>query len=192
MEARGPGRAPAPASASSTVAAGETVDGFILSSPGIGEDGRLPVAFTGDGAGVSPPLAWQGAPAGTKSFALIMDHLAPGDEMKSYWVMWDIPTSMTSLPEDASEIGQVGSGFRGETGYEPPHSKGPGDKTYVLHLYALSTEPEPAGPAGRVSREALLEAMDGKILGRADLSVVYARPEGSTGGPRGGKGDSRP
>lgn len=192
MEARGPGREPAPASVPSSLPAGKPVDGFVLSSPGIGEDGRLPAEFTGDGAGVSPPLSWEGAPAGTKSYALIMDHLAPGGEMKSYWVMWDIPASVTSLPEGASEIGQVGVGFRGETGYEPPHSQGPGDKTYVLHLYALSDVPKPAGPPDRVSREALLEAMDGRILGRADFSVVYARPGGSTGGPRGGKGDSRP
>jgi len=194
MEGRGPGRTPPPGAASPgspSGGAGKPVDGFALSSPDLGEDGRLPVEFTGDGAGVSPPLSWQGTPAGTKSFALIMDHLAPGGEMKSYWVMWDIPASMTSLPKDASEIGQVGAGFRGEVGYEPPHSQGPGDKSYVLHLYALSDIPEPAGPAGRVSREALLEAMEGKILGRADLSVVYARPEGTTGGPR-GKGGPRP
>jgi phosphatidylethanolamine-binding protein (PEBP) family uncharacterized protein len=176
---RGPGRIPAPGAASPATpsgGAGELVSGFVLSSPEIGDDGRLPVEFTGDGAGVSPPLVWEGAPAGTKSFALIMDHLAPGNEMKSYWVMWDIPATMTSLPQEATEVGQVGTGFRGEAGYEPPHSQGPGDKTYVLHLYALSATPEPAGPAERVSREALLEAMEGKILGRADLSVIYARP----------------
>lgn len=173
-EMRGPEGTPAPAPP--VVGAGQAVDGFVLSSPGIGDDGRLPVEFTGDGAGVSPPLVWKGAPAGTKSFALIMDHLAPGNEMKSYWVMWDIPAKMTSLPQEATEVGQVGVGFRGEAGYEPPHSQGPGDKTYVLHLYALSAVPEPSGPAAQVSREALLEAMDGKILGQADLSVVYARP----------------
>lgn len=173
-EMRGPEGTPAPAPP--VVGAGHAVDGFVLSSPKIGEDGRLPVEFTGDGAGVSPPLVWKGAPAGTKSFALIMDHLAPGNEMKSYWVMWDIPAKMTSLPQEATGVGRVGTGFRGEAGYEPPHSQGPGDKTYVLHLYALSAAPEPAGPAERVSREALLEAMEGKILGRADLSVIYARP----------------
>jgi phosphatidylethanolamine-binding protein (PEBP) family uncharacterized protein len=195
MEVQGPGRMPAPGAGSMTAPTGglgAPVDGFALSSPEIGEDGRLPVEFTGDGAGVSPPLSWQGAPVGTKSYALIMDHLAPGDEMKSYWVMWDIPAEMTRLPRDASETGRVGVGFRGEVGYEPPHSQGPGDKTYVLHLYALSDIPEPAGPAGRVSREALLEAMEGTILARADLSVVYARAEGATGSPRGGKGGPRP
>lgn len=166
--------------------------GFSLTSPVIGEDGRLPAEFTGDGAGVSPPLTWQGAPTGTQSFALIMDHLAPGDEMKSYWVMWDIPADMTSLPKNATGIGQVGSGFRGQLGYEPPHSQGPGDKTYVLHLYALSEKASPAGPPGRVGRETLLAAMEGKILGQSDLSVVYARPDGAVGGaPKGKKGPKR-
>ncbi len=188
---RGPSRMPA-SSAAPSGGAGELVNGFFLSSPKIGEDGRLPVEFTGDGAGVSPPLVWQGAPAGTKSFALIMDHLAPGNEMKSYWVMWDIPAATSSLPQEATEVGQIGVGFRGKTGYEPPHSQGPGDKTYVLHLYALSAVPEPPGLAQQVSREALLEAMKGKILGRADLSVVYARPSEGSDGPERGKGNPRP
>jgi Raf kinase inhibitor-like YbhB/YbcL family protein len=192
MERRETGRMRAPGSRSSASWARNSVEGFALTSEEIGEDGRLPAEFTGDGAGVSPPLSWQGAPAGTKRFALIMDHLAPGGEMKSYWVMWDIPADTTRLPKDASEIGRVGVGFRGEVGYEPPHSQGPGDKTYTLHLYALSGEVDLAESSDRVSREALLEAMEGKILGQADLSVVYARPEGTTGGPRGGKGGPRP
>jgi len=192
MERRETGRMRAPGSRSSASWAGNSVEGFALTSEEIGEDGRLPAEFTGDGAGVSPPLSWQGAPTGTKRFALIMDHLAPGDEMKSYWVIWDIPGEMTRLPKDASKIGRVGVGFRGEVGYEPPHSQGPGDKTYTLHLYALSGEVDLAESSDRVSREALLEAMEGKILGQADLSVVYARPEGTTGGPRGGKGGPRP
>ena len=121
-----------------------------------------------------------------------MDHLAPGNEMKSYWVLWDIPATITSLPEDAEGIGKSGVGFRGQSGYEPPHSKGPGEKTYTLHVYALSAPVVLEESSRSVTREALLEAMDGKILGQADLSVVYARAEGSTGGPRGGKGGPRP
>lgn len=169
-----------------------TEGAFVLSSPAVKEDGRLPVEFTGDGDGISPPVEWRGAPEGTVGFALIMDHLAPGNEMKSYWVLWDIPATITSLPKNAEGIGQSGVGFRGQSGYEPPHSKGPGEKTYTLHVYALSAPVVLEGPSGSVTREALLEAMDGRILGRADLSVVYARPEGSTGGPREGKGGPKP
>lgn len=181
--------------------------GFVLTSPEVADGGSLPADYTGDGSGTTLPLEWKGAPTGTKSYALIMDHLAPGNEMKSYWVMWDIPAKVTNLPKNVKGVGKLGVGFKGEEGYEPPHSQGPGEKTYVLHVYALSAEPQPkATGRGGVTREDLLAAMDGKILAKADLSVVYSRggatagggmaPGGktSTGGPGGmapsGPGDS--
>jgi phosphatidylethanolamine-binding protein (PEBP) family uncharacterized protein/Ca2+-binding EF-hand superfamily protein len=156
--------------------------GFVLTSPEVADGGNLPADYTGDGSGATLPLEWSGSPAGTKSYALIMDHLAPGDEIKSYWVMWDIPAKVTSLPKNVKSVGKLGVGFKGEEGYEPPHSQGPGEKTYVLHVYALSAEPQPkATGRGGVTREDLLAAIDGKILAKADLSVVYSRG-GATGG----------
>jgi phosphatidylethanolamine-binding protein (PEBP) family uncharacterized protein len=157
--------------------------GFVLTSPEVADGGNLPADYTGDGSGATLPLEWSGSPAGTKSYALIMDHLAPGNEMKSYWVMWDIPATVTSLPKNVKSVGKLGVGFKGEEGYEPPHSQGPGEKTYVLHVYALSAEPQPK-PTGRggVTREDLLAASDGKILAKADLSVVYSRGGATAGG----------
>ena len=154
--------------------------GFVLTSPEVEDGGNLPADYTGDGSGATLPLEWRGTPAGTKSYALIMDHLAPGNEMKSYWVMWDIPASVTSLPKNVKGVGKLGVGFKGAVGYEPPHSQGPGAKTYVLHVYALSAEPKITGASG-VRREALLAAMEGKILAKADLSVVYTRGGVATG-----------
>lgn len=163
--------------------------GFVLTSPEVEDGGSLPADYTGDGSGATLPLAWSGAPAGTKSYALIMDHLAPGNEMKSYWVMWDIPAGTTSLPKNVKGVGKLGVGFKGEEGYEPPHSQGPGEKTYVLHVYALSAEPKPTGTGrGGVTREDLLAAMDGKILAKADLSVVYSRGGAAAGGGPGRSG----
>ncbi len=160
--------------------------GFVLTSPDVADGGNLPADYTGDGSGATLPLEWKGAPAGTKSYALIMDHLAPGNEMKSYWVMWDIPAKVTSLPKNVKGVGRLGVGFKGEEGYEPPHSQGPGEKTYVLHVYALSAELQPkATGRGGVTREDLLAAMEGKTLAKADLSVVYSRG-GGEGGARGG------
>ena len=163
-----------------------TSGGFVLTSPEVADGGSLPADYTGDGSGATPPLEWKGAPAGTKSYALIMDHLAPGNEMKSYWVMWDIPAKVTNLPKNVKGMGKLGVGFKGEEGYEPPHSQGPGEKTYVLHVYALSAEPAPkATGRGGVTREDLIAAMEGKILAKADLSVVYSRG-GGEGSARGG------
>ena len=162
---------------------------FVLASPEIGADGKLPLEFTGDGSGATPSLAWHGAPAGTQSFALIMDHLAPGSVVKSYWTIWDIPASTTSLPKNAQGVGKVGASFKGQIGYEPPHSQGPGAKTYVLTVYALSAPLAVTQSAREVNRDVLLAAMNGKVLASASLNVVYSRDgaSASTGAAREGR-----
>ncbi len=149
---------------------------LVLTSTVVKDGGALPNEFNGDGAGVSPPLEWHGAPAGTKSFALVMDHLAPGNVMKCYWTMWDIPATTAALPKNASGIGTLGAGFRGQIGYEPPHSQGPGLKTYTIHLYALSAAPTLTQSPREVTREVLLNAIKDSILDSAELKVTYTRP----------------
>lgn len=153
---------------------------FILSSPVLPADGNLPTEFTGEGEGSTPPLVWKGAPSDTQSYALIMDHLAPGNEVKSYWTVWNIPAAVTELPKNATGGGQMGISSRGKRGYEPPHSQGPGPKTYVLTVYALTEPLTLSLPAGEVTREILLGAMQGKVLASASLPVRYTRQ--STGG----------
>ncbi len=144
---------------------------FMLTSPVVEDLQALPTEFTGDGDGISPPLAWTGAPAGTKGYALIMDHVTPDGDRKWYWTVYDIPGSASSLPKNVTDIGKLGTGFKGEIGYEPPHSKGPGEKTYVITLYALS---EPLKVAGKPGREELIAAMNGKVLANSSLRVVHS------------------
>lgn len=172
-----------PASGSMLESLLKPLAGFVLESPAVLDGGNLPAEFTGDGAGSAPPLAWKGAPMGTRGFALIMDHKAPGNEMKSYWVIWNIPAAASKIEKDEPKIGNLGVGFRGQLGYEPPHSKGPGPKTYTLTLYALSESLNITQPPEKVTREVLIEAMTGKILATASLRVVYTS--------KGGAGDSR-
>jgi hypothetical protein len=154
---------------------------FLLTSPEVGADGKLPADFNGDGSGATLPLVWKGAPAGTQSYAVVMDHLAPGDQVKSYWTLWDIPASTTTLPKNAKGIGILGTSFKGMVGYEPPHSQGPGAKTYVLTVYALSAPPQIALPEREVSRDLLLTSMKDKVLASASLNVSHSR-DGSVGG----------
>lgn len=159
---------------------------FTLTSPVVEDLQALPVEFTGDGDGISPPLQWNGAPAGTKGYALIMDHVTPDGDRKWYWTVYDIPGSALSLPKNVTDIGKLGTGFKGDIGYEPPMSKGPGAKTYVITLYALS---EPLNVAGKPGREELISAMNGKVLANSSLRVVHSsggsvgqvRPVGQVG-----------
>ncbi len=155
---------------------------FLLTSPEVKDGGALPVDYTGDGSGATLPLAWKGAPAGTKGFALIMDHLAPGNTMKHYWTMWEIPATTAALPKNVKGVGKLGTSFKGQIGYEPPHSQGPGPKTYVLTVYALSAPLQITQPPREVNRDVLLAAMKDKVLASASLSVVSTRSGGDASG----------
>ncbi len=151
--------------------------GFVLTSPAVSAGGKLPVEYTGDGAGLTLPLTWSGAPAGTKGYAVIMHHVAPDGETKWYWLLYGIPVHTTDLAAGVQGIGVLGNNsVNGRCEYAPPHSKGPGPKTYVYTVYALSAPAAPPVEATQVTREVLLHAMEGTILASARLEVVYSRP----------------
>jgi Raf kinase inhibitor-like YbhB/YbcL family protein len=149
---------------------------FRLTSPAVGDGGMLPVEFTGDGAAATLPLSWSGAPDRSKSFAVIMHHIAP-DQTKWYWILYNIPAAITSLPKNVpAGVGILGNNsVNGRTEYAPPHSKGPGPKTYIYTVYALSQPVSIEVAPSAVNRDVLLAAMEGKILATAQLKTIYER-----------------
>jgi hypothetical protein len=175
-----------------TVAAAKPTEkspAFKLTSPAVKDGEKLPVEFTGDGDSASPPLAWSGVPKGTQSLVLIMHHLDPEGKTKIYWLMYDIDPKTTSVAKNATGFGKMGmSTVHNRIEYAPPHSQGPGEKKYVLTLFALSAKPDLSKAANPIAVEALLPAMKGKILAAADLTVIYTRPAGASDS----KEDKRP
>jgi hypothetical protein len=110
-----------------------------------------------------------------------MHHLDPEGKTKWYWTLYNIPAGATHLDKNTKGIGTLGISFKGQIGYEPPHSKGPGAKTYVLTLYALSSAPQMNMAASQVTGEVLSAAIKDRVLASADLSVVYSREGASQG-----------
>lgn len=70
-----------------------------LTSPAFVQDGALPVSYSCDGGDVSPALTWTEPPAGTKSFALIMDDPDASSTPWVHWVIFNIPASARGLDE---------------------------------------------------------------------------------------------
>jgi Raf kinase inhibitor-like YbhB/YbcL family protein len=148
---------------------------FTLISPDVTEGGRLPVEYTCDGASSTLTLSWSGAPAGTQGYAVIMHHVAPDNAIHWYWVLYNIPADVTSLPKNSTGIGTLGTNSVNDRNeYAPPCSKGPGDKEYIYSVYALSAQPQIT--TSLVNRAALLDAIKDITLASAELHVVYARP----------------
>lgn len=145
---------------------------LTVTSPAIGPDGSLPVEFTCDGAGASPPLEWQIGPPGTKSYALTLWHEAP-DQVKSYWVVYGIPASVTRLARNSRTVGTTGLNDKRRAEYAPMCSKGPGAKRYHITVYALSAVPNLR--ANTATRDALLDAIEGITLAEGTLTYTYDR-----------------
>ena len=146
---------------------------LAVSSSAIGSDNKLPIEFTCDGDGISPPVAWSGAPQGSKFYALSLWHTAP-DREKSYWVVYNIPAQTTQLPKNAlRSIGRVGSNDMRRNAYEPMCSKGPGVKTYHITIYALKDELK-LDPS-QASRANLLAEIKDLLLAEGTLTFQYER-----------------
>ncbi|MGC8634069.1 MAG: YbhB/YbcL family Raf kinase inhibitor-like protein [Candidatus Limnocylindrales bacterium] len=145
---------------------------FTLTSVAFRDGGAIPTVFTCDGLDQSPPLAWQGAPAGTGAFALLVTD--PDAHGFVHWVAVDIPGSSSGLAEGASRAGAAGREGRndfGRTGWGGPCPPR-GVHRYVFQLWALR---EPLGLAGAPTASALRAALPGHMLGEARLTGTYRR-----------------
>ena len=73
---------------------------FQLKTAAFPPNGRIPEIYKCEGEDVPPPLVWSGAPAGTKSFALIVDDPdAPGGTF-CHWAIFDVGPTVTSVSDE--------------------------------------------------------------------------------------------
>jgi len=145
-----------------------------LSSSSVSAAGRLSVDCTCDGKSQSPAIAWENAPEGTKSFVVSLWHTAP-DQEKSYWLLYNIPASVKSLPQNVRGVGIAGLNDRKERGFDPMCSQGPGVKTYHITVYALSEELK-LNPAS-TNRAAVVDAVKNIKLAETTFDFQYERQE---------------
>lgn len=151
---------------------------LTISSGSFRHNQPIPAKHTCEGADVSPPLKWEGAPAGTKSFALIVDDPdAPGGPWV-HWVIYGIAATTGELPEGVAKTDTVGAMKQGvndfgRVGYGGPcPPRGHGVHHYHFRLYALDAELK---LAPRLSRPQLEAAMKGHVVAQTELVGTYQR-----------------
>ncbi len=152
-----------------------------LTSTAFEHHGSIPKLHTCDGGDHSPPLAWSEAPAGTKSFALVVDDPDAPDPAAPkmtwvHWVLYDIPAEFRALPQgvkakDLPKGTREGINDWKRTGYGGPCPP-IGRHRYFHKLYALDTV---LGDLHRPAKAALEKAMEGHVLARAELIGTYQR-----------------
>jgi Raf kinase inhibitor-like YbhB/YbcL family protein len=139
---------------------------------------RIPKQYTGEGADLSPPLAWRDPPAGTKAFALVChDPDAPLVTPQAYgfthWVLYNIPGSVTQLREGEKSYTSGANSF-GKQGYGGPM---PPERHGVHHYYfwLLALRDDTKLAAG-LSMQELFAAIEPHVLGMNRLIGTYSRP----------------
>jgi Raf kinase inhibitor-like YbhB/YbcL family protein len=148
-----------------------------VTSPAFEDGDAIPARYTCDSLDVSPPLSWDSVPDGTQRLALIADDPdAPGGTFV-HWVIYELPPDTRRLPEDVpnrqtlpsgAAQGVNGAGSIGYMGPCPPS----GTHRYFFKVYALDTE---LGLGGATTKEDVLSAMEGHVLGEGRLMGTYRR-----------------
>lgn len=151
---------------------------FTLTSADVA-NGRLCVDCTCDGKSRTPALAWSNPPNGTNAFAVTMHHIARDGDTHVYMVVANISASARELNGAATQSGTWGRNTVNRLNqYAPPCSQGPGDKAYIITLYALSAEVA-LSKGAPLTRDALVAAIKDTTLATTTLDLKYARPSGT-------------
>ncbi len=153
---------------------------LVLSSPAFADNSPIPAKYTADGADVSPPLEWHGAPAGTKSFALIVEDRDSPSGAFTHWLIADVPDLVSSLPEGVEKkdvVSVPASAVQGlnsfkRAGYGGP--KPPPGKVHHYYFYFYALDGRLDMPPG-FSKGQLRAALAGHMLAEATLVGTYER-----------------
>lgn len=155
---------------------------FNLSSRAFGNLECIPSLYTCEGADISPPLEWSGAPVNAKTFVLVVqdpDAPDPNHPLRvwTHWVLYNIPATTTYLNEGFTKLPQ---GARvGLNDWRHLSWNGPcppiGEHRYFFKLYALDAALSFTIPPTRLELE---QAMNTHIIAHAELIGVYKKQKG--------------
>jgi Raf kinase inhibitor-like YbhB/YbcL family protein len=163
---------PASETAVTEIPVTEATMSLTLTSDAFTNGQSIPAKYSCVGKNISPALAWNDSPAGTKSFALIVDD--PDAPMGTWvhWVLFNIPASTGSLQESAdSSAMSAGKNSSGNTRYDGPCPPS-GTHRYFFKLYALDSNLSLSPGA---TKEQVLKAMEGHILAQGELMGTFSK-----------------
>lgn len=150
-----------------------------LKSDAFSSGQSIPAKYACTGRNISPALTWSDPPAGTQSFALIVDD--PDAPMGTWvhWLLYNIKPDRRSLPEDLPITGKnadpeaifVGKNSSGNIGYDGPCPPS-GTHRYYFKLYALDTTISLLPGA---TKDQILREMEEHILAQGELMGTFSK-----------------
>ncbi|PWY56789.1 YbhB/YbcL family Raf kinase inhibitor-like protein [Legionella qingyii] len=147
---------------------------LTITSPLFKMNSLIPNQYTCTGADQSPPLAWSDIPPQTQSLALIVDDPDSPEGVWTHWIMFNIPPTVIEL-EAGSPVPSGAANAKnswGGLGYRGPCPPFGVAHSYHFKLYALDTV---LSLGDGTTRDLLLNAMTGHVIGEAELVGLYQR-----------------
>src|SRR6185437_1839387 len=151
---------------------------LLVTSNAFSGGGSLDDKFTQNGDNMSPGIDWSKGPAGTQSYAVLAEDAGVNrHDPIVHWVIFNIPSTTTSLPQNVPADAKLengaeqGKNVRGTAGYIGP--KPPAGQTHPYHfqVFALNTRLN-LDPA-TADRNTVVNAMKNHVLATGDLMVNY-------------------
>jgi Raf kinase inhibitor-like YbhB/YbcL family protein len=147
-----------------------------VASPAFTAGGAVPDKYGEDGQNISPPIKWWGVPQSAASVVLIVENPdAPTHEPYIHWIVYDIASTIRSLPEGYMGMGSPvqGKNSKSQTGYVGMAShRGNLPHHYHFQVYALARMLKLGGGAGY---ESVLSAMKAHVIGKGRLVGTFDR-----------------
>lgn len=161
-------------------------DPFTIWSPNFSQDGWLPVSSEGgpasetgcSGDNIPPTLSWYNVPSGTESFAFVITDVdAPVAGNFHHWVVYNIPTRVSSLgPSNESDYSQ-GTNDYGFVGFGGPCPPADGQTHhYIFTVYALDTT---SVSGTNLDYSQLMTAISPYVVGATSTIGKFVLPLGS-------------
>jgi Raf kinase inhibitor-like YbhB/YbcL family protein len=150
-----------------------TLTKLSLTSDAFQNGQPIPKQYTCDGADQTPALKWGEPPAGTKSFALVIDDPDAPSGTFRHWGVFDIPASARSIGGGQRVGTEVTNDF-GKPGYGGPcPPRGHGPHHYHFKLFALDVDRLQLGADAKVAD---VESEAGKhAIAQGELIGTYER-----------------
>ena len=150
---------------------------FEITSPAFANGEQIPSKYSCKGSDITPALTWTEPPAGTQSFALIMDDPDAPVGTWVHWVIFNIPASARGLAEGTPTDAQLGDGSlqgvtsAGSNGYHGPCPPS-GTHRYFFKLYALDTM---LALSSSADKGKALAGMEGHILANVEWMGTFSK-----------------
>jgi len=141
---------------------------LVVTSTAFASMGVIPVKYTCDGQGATPPLKVTNIPPGSTSLAVIVyDYNATPEGGMTFWIIWNLDT-YGNIPEDFRNSHETMNAAH-QYGNTPLCAKS-GNHKYHFIVYALDTRLV----IGKNTTKASIEkVMRGHVLAKGELVGVY-------------------